>query len=96
MPFPIKDLDVIAPYWFDRDLIDLMCNESLLNDCSLLYYQETFSFLLQRRVGREINAGFGEEHTRSFFPRSLFIITWVIPNPKNDSYDQKVILSINI
>ena len=71
-------------------------SENSVNDTSCrntitVYYRQCFSYSLQERATREIRANF--LNARHFFARYLFIITWIITNPKDHS-SNPVIISI--
>ena len=123
---PIKDLDFIAPYWFDAGILDendcshilnftettnlntssfvnetYFVNETSTNcrHISTVYYRKSDDYQLRERASEEIRANFIDAMNNYFYAKYLFIITWIIIDPKDNPSEPKVhtyIINANI
>ena len=67
----------------ENSIYDTNCRNT-----STVYYRQSFSFFLQQRATREIRENFFD--ARNFFTRNIFIVTWIITDPTDNSSNPKV------
>ena len=77
---------------FNNETSEDSVNDTSCKNTSTVYYRQSFSFFLQERAIREIRANF--LNARNFIARHLFIITWIITDPEEQSSNPKVITSM--
>ena len=92
--FSVNGTSVNETYAFNQTSFANKTLEDSVNDTncrntSTVYYRRSFDYFLEERALREIRENFFGAH--NFYIWNLFIVTWIITDPTDNSSNPKVV-----
>ena len=74
---------------FANETLEDSVNDTNCRNTSTVYYRRSFDYFLEERALREIRENFFGAH--NFYIWNLFIVTWIITDPTDNSSNPKVV-----